>query len=207
MAKPKRSNSKYKATPRFVRIILLGLALVILLSASAFFVSRVLEKRTYALLYADEIKKSADEFALDRYLVAAVIHCESRNVKDARSYKGAIGLMQIMPETGAWIAEKLNVENYTQAMLWQPAHNIRFGCWYLKYLSDRYGDGDTSKVLAAYNAGPGNVEKWLNSEEYSREGRLTSIPFKETENYVEKVGYAARKYEELYEKELGRTGS
>jgi soluble lytic murein transglycosylase len=181
--------------------------LAILLSTAAFFVSRELEKRTYALLYADEIKKSADEFALDRYLVAAVIHCESRNVEDARSYRGAIGLMQIMPQTGEWIAEKLGIENYTEAMLLEPDHNIRFGCWYLKYLSDRYGDGDIDKVLAAYNAGPGNVEKWLNSEEYSQQGRLTSIPFKETENYVEKVGYAARKYEELYDKELGKTGS
>lgn len=200
-------RSKYKASPRFKWVILIGLVLVILLSTAAFFVSRELEKRTYALLYADEIKKSADEFALDRYLVAAVIHCESRNVKDARSYRGAIGLMQIMPQTGEWIAEKLGIENYTEAMLLEPDHNIRFGCWYLKYLSDRYGDGDIDKVLAAYNAGPGNVEKWLNSEEYSQEGRLTSIPFKETENYVEKVGYAARKYEELYDKELGKTGS
>jgi soluble lytic murein transglycosylase len=200
-------RSKYKASPRFIRVILMGLTLAILLSTAAFFVSRELEKRTYALLYADEIKKSADEFALDRYLVAAVIHCESRNVKDARSYRGAIGLMQIMPQTGEWIAEKLGIENYTEAMLLEPDHNIRFGCWYLKYLSDRYGDGDIDKVLAAYNAGPGNVEKWLNSEEYSQQGRLTSIPFKETENYVEKVGYAARKYEELYDKELGKTGS
>jgi soluble lytic murein transglycosylase len=200
-------RSKYKASPRFIRVILIGLVLAILLSTAAFFVSRELEKRTYALLYADEIKKSADEFALDRYLVAAVIHCESRNVKDARSYRGAIGLMQIMPQTGEWIAEKLGIENYTEAMLLEPDHNIRFGCWYLKYLSDRYGDGDIDKVLAAYNAGPGNVEKWLSSEEYSQQGRLTSIPFKETENYVEKVGYAARKYEELYDKELGKTGS
>lgn len=200
-------RSKYKATPRFIRVIVIGLVLAILLSTAAFFVSRVLEKRTYALLYADEIKKNADEFALDRYLVAAVIHCESRNVKDARSYRGAIGLMQIMPQTGKWIAEKLGIENYTEAMLLEPDLNIRFGCWYLKYLSDRYGDGDIDKVLAAYNAGPGNVEKWLSNEEYSQEGRLTSIPFKETENYVEKVGYAARKYEELYVKELGQTGS
>ena len=200
-------RSKYKATPRFIRVILIGLSLAILLSAAAFFASRALEKRTYALLYADEIIQSADEFKLNRYLVAAVIHCESRNIKDARSYKGAIGLMQIMPPTGEWIAEKLGIENYTEAMLLEPKHNIRFGCWYLKYLSDRYDDGDIDKVLAAYNAGPGNVEKWLNNDEYSQEGRLTSIPFKATENYVEKVGYAAGKYEELYEKELGKTGS
>ncbi len=192
MAKRKKAN--------FTRVILIGLALAVLLSAAAFFVSRVLEKRTYALLYAEEIKKHADDYALSRYLVAAVIHCESSNDKDARSYRGALGLMQIMPETGAWIAEKLGVENFTEDMLLEPELNIRFGCWYLSFLAKRYDD--LTKVLAAYNAGPGNVEKWLNDPAYASEGQLVSIPFEETSNYVEKVSQAIKKYEELYEREL-----
>ncbi|HMM31961.1 MAG TPA: lytic transglycosylase domain-containing protein [Clostridia bacterium] len=192
MAKRKKAN--------FTRVILIGLALAVLLSAAAFFVSRVLEKRTYALLYAEEIKKHADDYALSRYLVAAVIHCESGNDKDARSYRGALGLMQIMPETGAWIAEKLGVENFTEDMLLEPEWNIRFGCWYLSFLAKRYDD--LTKVLAAYNAGPGNVEKWLNDPAYASEGKLVSIPFEETSNYVEKVSQAIKKYEELYEREL-----
>lgn len=194
-------KGKYKATPRFLRVILLGLCLAALLSALAVFASRALEKRTYALVYAQEIKQNADEFALSRYLVAAVIHCESGNDKDARSRRGALGLMQIMPETGAWIAEQIGVENYAEAMLLDPASNIRFGCWYLKYLSGRYDD--STKVLAAYNAGPGNVQKWLQNPEYASEGKLMNIPFPETKNYVEKVGYACQKYEELYAEELG----
>lgn len=196
MAKRKRINKA-----RFVRTILIGLALAVLLSAAAYFASRALEKRTYALLYAEEIKACADEYGLSRYLVAAVIHCESGNDKNARSYRGAVGLMQIMPETGAWIAAELGVENYTEEMLLEPAQNIRFGCWYLNYLSERYDD--TKKVLAAYNAGPGNLEKWLKNPEYALEGQLVSIPFPETEHYVEKVGYACQRYEALYEEELG----
>ena len=196
MAKRKRISKA-----RFARAVLIGLSLAALLSAVAHFASRALERHTYALMYADQIKACADEYALSRYLVAAVIHCESGNDKNARSYRGALGLMQIMPSTGAWIAAELEVEDYSDDMLLEPAQNIRFGCWYLRYLSERYDD--PTKVLAAYNAGPGNVEKWLNNPEYASKGRLTRIPFPETKSYVEKVGYACQKYEELYKKELG----
>ena len=179
---------------------MLALALATVLTAAGFFASRVLEKRTYALHYPDEIRLYADEYGLNRYLVAAVIHCESGNRPAVRSPKGAVGLMQIMPATGAWIAEKLELKGFHEDMLLDPAVNIRFGCWYLSYLNVRYDD--EKKVLAAYNAGPGNVEKWLGDAKYSEEGQLVSIPFPETSNYVERVKRAGQKYEELYEREL-----
>ena len=111
--------------------------------------------------------------------------------------------MQIMPATGAWIAEKLSVPSYTEAMLYEPEQNIRFGCWYLSYLMQKY-DGETDLALAAYNAGPGNVKKWLEDPAYSEAGHLKVIPFAETEKYVKRVNAACGKYRELYEKELAQ---
>ena len=80
--------------------------------------------------------------------------------------------------------------------------NIRFGCWYLKYLLDSFS-GNRKTAVAAYNAGPGNVRKWLNDENYSKGGELDSIPFKETAQYVERVQRAYDKYTKLYANELG----
>ena len=159
------------------------------------------KKRTYRLMYPDIVMEMSAEYDVDPYLVAAVIHCESSNNKEAVSPVGAMGLMQIMPDTGGWIAGKLEMEDFTEKQLFEPETNIRFGCWYLNYLSDKF-DGNRISVLAAYNGGPGNVEKWLNDERYSQGGQLTYIPFPETERYIEKVQRAYEKYLTLYEKEL-----
>ena len=110
--------------------------------------------------------------------------------------------MQIMPDTGKWIAEKLEVEGFSEEKLFEPETNIRFGCWYLKYLLDTFS-GDRRTAAAAYNAGPGNVKKWLADERYSSGGELVKIPFKETERYVEKVQRAYEKYTEIYAAQLG----
>lgn len=171
------------------------------MTAAAFLLNRELEKRKYKLSYSEVIIASAGEFGLDRYLVAAVIHCESGNDPSAVSPRGATGLMQIMPDTGAWIAEKMGME-YGEGTLYDPAINVRMGCWYLRYLLDKF-DGSRTEALAAYNAGPGNVSKWLEDERYSANGELTSIPFPETETYVARVRRAYDKYMELYEEELG----
>jgi len=81
-----------------------------------------------------------------------------------------------------------------------PADNIRLGCWYLRYLLDRYENRENA--LAAYNAGPGNVDKWLADENYAKDGRLTNIPFGETARYVERVAWAYGIYTELYHGEF-----
>jgi soluble lytic murein transglycosylase len=96
--------------------------------------------------------------------------------------------MQIMPDTGAWAAGKMGIEGYSADMLSDPSVNISIGCWYLRYLSDLF-DGDMRKVLAGYNAGPANVQNWVNSE-----GALDNIPYEETERYLEKV----LRYYEIY---------
>lgn len=191
-----------KLRRRRVLLVLIGIALFLLITLTAMYLSGVLERQYYKLTYPEEIRRYAEDYGLDPCLVAAVIHVESGNRADAVSYKGAIGLMQIMPETGAWIAQKRAVaESHTESRLYTPDYNIACGCWYLDYLLKRFG-GDLRYALIAYNAGPGNLETWLSDETLTEDGKLITIPYAETEAYVEKVMRAIEKYRELYAKEL-----
>ncbi len=204
---PKRGGARKKAQikKRRIRALLLtagGIGCLTLLAALSFVLNERLERRTYSLAHGALIVNESAAFGLDPSLVAAVIHCESSGRADARSPKGAVGLMQIMPATGQWIAEKLEMADYREAMLEEPEVNVRMGCWYLAYLLEKF-DGNTELALAAYNAGPGNVGKWLADPAYSEGGKLTVIPFAETETYVKRVSAAQKKYMELYEEELG----
>lgn len=200
-AKSKRSIKDAKL--KKLTLILCIFASAAMLVIAGLYANRMLEKRTYKLLYPEEILSGAKEYSLDPYLVAAVIQTESSNRANVVSNKGAVGLMQIMPKTGEWIAEKIGMSDYSEDMLKEPYVNIRFGCWYLRYLSDKYG-GIERSILSAYNAGPGNVDKWLSDPRYGDGKRLLDIPYKETREYVEKVSSAKEKYRELYEKELGK---
>ena len=148
----------------------------------------------YPLKYKAEIYRYADEFDLERALVFAVVKTESDFDDRAVSPVGAIGLMQITEETGKYVAEKLNVKEFD---LFSPNINIKFGCCYLKYLIERFEKVDTA--LIAYNAGEGNVEKWLADNNYSKDGKtLITTPFKETNAYILKIKKNFSKYKKLY---------
>ena len=184
-----------------VKIIIVSAVATIIIIILGIFINQAILHAKYKLNYQDLIREYADEYDLDRYLVAAVIYTESGFRSDAVSSSGAIGLMQIMPDVGEWIAEKLQVTDYSDAMLRQPSYNIQFGCWLLHTLYEWHGT-DEKVVLAAYNAGSGNVNKWLQDSNYSSDGEtLKKIPFPETEQYVVKVQNAYEKYKMLY-KEL-----
>ncbi len=155
-------------------------------------------KQSYPLQYEDLIVQFAGEYGLDPYLVAAIIHTESGFDPDAVSRVGAIGLMQVMPDTGEWIAGKLGLEDFDSSLLHDPSLNIRMGCWYLNYLKGLF-DQDITLVAAAYNAGQNRVKGWLKDDAYSKNGSLTNIPYAETEQYVKKVTRAYEKYKELYQ--------
>ena len=118
-------------------------------------------------------------YGVEKSLIISVIYTESKFNKNAKSSKGAIGLMQVKPATATFI---LNSDTpITESFLFDSENNIKVGVLYLKYLTKKYGDLIT--VIACYNAGEGNVIKWL------KNGKITvkSIPFKETNNYVRLV--------------------
>lgn len=144
--------------------------------------------RLYPLEFKDEIKASSAKYSLDKYMVCAVIYTESHFNKQAVSGPGAVGLMQVMPDTGAWAAGKMGLEGFSEDKLKDPETNIAIGCWYLQYLSDLFS-GDMRKVLAGYNAGPANVQNWVDSE-----GALGDIPYEETKQYLDRV----LRYYEIY---------
>ena len=117
-------------------------------------------KVLYPMKHQALIAKYAQEYDLDPYFVSAVIWKESRFREDAVSSAGAVGLMQVMPETGGWISEKIGLEGYDATRLKEPEYNIRLGCWYLSYLEDKFG-GDVTKSLQAITPGrTGSIAGW-----------------------------------------------
>ncbi|HZJ57097.1 MAG TPA: lytic transglycosylase domain-containing protein [Clostridia bacterium] len=164
-----------------------------------FLKSPIMQKRIYPLKYEEEILEFSRQYDLDPHLVMGIIWVESKFVPEATSNKDAKGLMQIIPNTGKWIADQIGMDEYDEESLYDPETNIRFGCWYFAYLLGLF-DGDVELALASYNGGMGNVKKWLKDDRYSDDGRhLKSIPFKETRDYLERVDDASKQYKKLYE--------
>ncbi len=159
---------------------------------------RAARRASYPLVYMDEVTAAAEKYDLPVSLVMGVIHTESSFNENAVSPAGAMGLMQIMPDTGAWLASKVNVNGYEMSLLLDPVVNIEMGCWYLNYLYETF-DGDMNAVLAGYNTGQNRVRKWLLDDSYTNEdGKLVIIPIEEAKDYVEKVLYAQGNYQEIY---------
>jgi soluble lytic murein transglycosylase len=191
---PRRRKRRRRLRP------LLALAALLILSIGfyALFYPKAVREISYPLSYKEEIAHYATEYALDPARVAAVIYCESSFRPEAVSYAGARGLMQVMPETGAWIAQKLGEADYTDERLFEAALNIRYGCWFLNYLDARF-DGDLIKATAAYHAGGTRVDQWLTDKDYSQDGvTLAYIPYDSTREYVARVMTAYDHYKEIY---------
>ena len=148
----------------------------------------------YPLEYEDVIRTHARNHDLAPELVAAVVYVESRFDPNAESAAGAVGLMQLLPDTARGIALRTGGERFVAADLRDPEINVRYGTWYLDHLRERYGD--TRLALAAYHAGQGNVDHW-------REEGL-GIVFPETRDYVDEVERVTRVYAVAYRAELGR---
>jgi len=135
------------------------------------------ERLRYPLRYEAIVKGHARNYHLKPALLAAVIYQESKFRPDARSSSGAIGLMQLLPDTAKGIAVHTGGSRFRVEDLYDPEINVRYGSWYLRHLLDKYKDERTA--LAAYNAGQRNVDDWL------REGK--GIAFAETRHYVDRV--------------------
>ena len=164
---------------------------------------QAVQEVTLPLRHEDIIRQQAEDKGLDPALIAGVIFAES-HFRDQTSHAGAKGLMQLMPETAAYIAQKSGGTAFVQGDLATPQVNISYGSWYLRYLLDHY-DGREVLALAAYNAGEGSVDQWA-AEAEARGERFraaTHIPYAETRHYVQKVLDARRDYRRTYARELG----
>ena len=189
------SQKRYKIRKSAVAIALT--LLIIIAGFVVYFSGKAIEKATYPMRYREYVEQYAEQNGLNPALVFAVIKTESSFRADVVSSAGAVGLMQIMPSTAEKLAKRLGEETPSAEELKDPETNIKYGCAMLAWMRGEFGSMDT--VLAAYNAGWGNVKKWLADEAYSSDGvTLHTIPFKETENFVGRVNLAAEKYREIY---------
>jgi soluble lytic murein transglycosylase len=150
------------------------------------------ERLWYPLRYEQIVRGHARNYNLDPALLAAVIYQESKFKADARSPSGAIGLMQLLPDTAKGIALHTGGSRFRVDDLYNPEINVRYGAWYLRHLLQKYGDEQTA--LAAYNAGQDNVDRWRSS------GR--GIQFAETREYVDRVEALKGIYRRAYGSEL-----
>lgn len=178
-------------------IIIISILLIAALVASLWvYLDTFITKKMYPIEYSETVETCAKEYSVPKELVYAVIKTESNFKSDAVSNKNAIGLMQIQPDTYEWLCQKNSDTENDPNLLYKPEVNIKYGVYYLDMLYSEFGSWETA--LAAYNAGPANVRKWLENPEYSQDGVLVNIPFEETKNYVEKVMKAKETYVELY---------
>lgn len=136
--------------------------------------------------YQALIERQARAFRVDPYLVAAVIDNESGFDPRKRSPDGAIGLMQVMPDTGRLAAAALDIDPFRPDDLYDPEVDVRIGCWYLARLIETY-DGDLVAALAAYNVGPGTLEAWRRLPRWRTHQGVDRIPLLETRSYVHLV--------------------
>lgn len=146
------------------------------------------ERLRYPLRYEQIVRGHARTYRLDPALLAAVIYTESKFDANARSGAGAIGLMQLLPDTARGIAVRTGGTKFVVSDLTNPEINVRYGAWYLRHLLDRYHDERTA--LAAYHAGQANVDRWR------AEG--VGIQFPQTRYYVDKVERLKRIYAHAY---------
>ncbi len=166
----------------------LSLKIFIVLLAFSVFVLFVFPSWSHPIVYWEEISAASQEFGVPAYLLYAVIKTESGFRKNAVSHKGAVGLMQVLPATYEEIRRELDIK---AGPLEDPAINIRAGAYYLSKLYKSFSNWNIA--LAAYNAGPGTVSKWLETDP-----DLKNIPYPETSRYVILVNRAYREYTRLY---------
>ncbi len=177
--------------------------LIIFLIAFYLFITQFqnIARLVYPFHYRDIINEETRKYGIEPYLVVGVIRVESGFRENAESNKGARGLMQVMPQTGIWVAEQIGLEDYSEEKLFDPHVNISIGTWYLVDLLRQF-NGNVYAALAAYNGGRGHVSRWL--EEGIWDGsrdNIGSIPFPETRAFVLKVERAYNLYRLIYEEQ------
>jgi soluble lytic murein transglycosylase len=200
-------RSRGRARPPHVRrrlgaLIVAGLAGLLLVSGLPS-LRQATNELSLPLRHEDIIRQQASRRSLDPALVAAVIYAESKFADNTTSRAGAEGLMQLTPATAQGIATRTGGIAFRTADLATPQVNIAYGTWYLRNLLDRYA-GDKVAALAAYNAGMGNVDRWMaDARARGHELGTGDIPYGETRAYVGKVLTVRGAYARQYRHELG----
>lgn len=213
----RRKPSTRKSTwpfPKWIRNALIALAVLLAVSfTSQMLMNAYLTRQQqtheaeqksidahYPLMYSESIRRTAEEYNLSPALIAAVIMNESSFRPEVESSVGARGLMQLMPDTAEWIAHKLHIDGYSFEQLYDPDVNIRFGCWYLNYLSSLF-NSDPLCVVCAYHAGQGEISSWLSNPLYSTDGKKlnqAALPDGPTKLYAGRVTRDYGIYQEKY---------
>ena len=192
------------AVRRRQRLLLLGvgvLALTIGLLLTMPLVRKAVNDLSLPLAHSDVIRQQAADKHLDPALVAAVIYAETK-FQPRDSAAGAVGLMQVMPQTALFLAHRSGAKTFTTADLENPQVNIAYGSYYLRYLLDEY-HGNVTLALAAYNGGESNVDHWV--AEARADGQsltVDDVPFPETRAYVARVLHAEGQYRRKYADQL-----
>ncbi len=161
--------------------------------------SKIPWKLVYPIHYQEEIILNAKEYNVDPYLILSIIQVETRFQPDKVSKKGAMGLMQLMPNTAAWIIEEGKFPEKFLQQTFEPSVNIELGTWYLSKLLSKYNH-NLVMVIAAYNAGPGNVDKWIQDGIWDGSyEQVQNVPIGETRHYVQRVVHYFEQYQWIYE--------
>lgn len=188
--------TKYRKKRRVFPVVIICVLLAALVAAG-FFGYDQWQRYTHPIKYEDLVEKYSRENGLDEFLVYAVIKTESGFDPNAESGVGARGLMQIMSDTFEWVKFRLGDEDTRFLEMYDPGTNIRYGCWLLGYLYKEFGNVETT--MAAYHAGRGQVNQWLEDKDISADGvHLDVIPISDTAHYVRKITRAMDTYKALY---------
>lgn len=187
--------------PRTFKSILVILLIIAILFGliKVLNIHEVIMKKMYPKTYAEFVTKYAEEYNVDPLLIYAVIRAESNFNESVVSKRNAKGVMQIMDTTAEEVAENIMSDtNFEPNMLFDAEINIQIGTKYLSELLEKY-QGNYYVAVAAYNAGIGTVDRWINDGIIKSDGSdIENIPYKETNNYVRKIIRDYGIYEKLY---------
>ena len=173
------------------------LVIVLIIVGILFLSKDYILKKIYKIEYKEYVEKYSDEYNVDKFLVYSIIKIESNFNEGALSNKGACGLMQLMDKTAKEVAENLVMDYESGTTLYNPEKNIKLGIAYFSFLKKIYNKDEVA--LAAYNAGSGNVDKWIKEGIIKEDGSdIENIPFKETNMYVRKILNNYEVYKKLY---------
>lgn len=192
----RNGSSRLLAVAALIALILVG-AVVVHATMPSWYA-----RLWYPIEHMQVISAEAGASGVQPDLIAAVIYQESKFAEDARSDRGAVGLMQVLPETARWIHRQPGAPAAAPERLAEPAVNIAYGVWYLHYLIDKYGSQDLA--LAAYNGGETNLRRWIaDARSAGRSLNVADIPFSETRGFVAAVHDARSVYRRAWSESLG----